>query len=166
MTAPVVAIPAIINTIATLFQGSSYDATHQQILTWSSTIANDPALATAAARDAWLRLRCWSGDQTVITPANTAYLFGSGSVAQGCGCEVAHGCRADAKTAVQQLGAQYPQLFAGPATAPSVIGTAGNTLLSTLGVLPATGASSSSSSGLVMVVLLAVLAFILLRGKK
>lgn len=116
---PVVAValikdaPAILADIEGLFVGSSYDATHQQILTWATTIVNDPTLATFAAQDAWLRLRCWAGDQTVITAADTAELFGGGNTAQGCGCEVAHGCRADAQQAVATLKRNVPALTTG-----------------------------------------------------
>lgn len=110
---PAAAIPVIINGIKSLFGGSSYDATHAQILSWANTILNDPTLSTFGARDAWLRLRCWAGDQTVITAADTQELFGGGNIAQGCGCETAHGCRADAQATVAELKRQIPSLVTG-----------------------------------------------------
>lgn len=110
---PVAAIPTILNGIRALLGGSSYDATHQQMLQWASTILNDSTLSTASAREAWVRLRCWAGDQTVITASNTALLFGGGNIAQGCGCETAHGCRADAQRIVAELQRQVPSLVTG-----------------------------------------------------
>ena len=111
--------PKILADITSLFTGSSYDATHQVILQRSAAIIADPTLSQLPAQQAWLALRCWAGDQSVITPADTAYLFGSGSVAQGCGCEVAHGCRADAQQAVATLKHNIPYLTTGAlSTAP------------------------------------------------
>lgn len=111
---PAAAIVAGVEVIQRLLgPPSSYDATHRQILAWATTILNDSSLSSASARDAWLRLRCWAGDQTVITPANTAELFGPGNVAQGCGCEVAHGCRTDAQNVVAELKQQIPSLVTG-----------------------------------------------------
>ena len=107
-------VSAILGIIGGAFSGSSYDATHQQILAWSHTILSDPGFTTAAAQDAWLRLRCWAGDQSVITPANTQELFGTGNVAQGCGCEVDNGCRADAQSAVAIIKQAIPALLTGP----------------------------------------------------
>ena len=103
-------LPAL---VSSLFTGSSYDATHQVILQRVAAIAADPGLKQVATQQAWLALRCWAGDQTVITPADTAYLFGGGNVAQGCGCEVAHGCRADAQQAVTTLRQKIPSLVTG-----------------------------------------------------
>jgi hypothetical protein len=107
-------VSGVLNSIEGLFTGSSYDATHQQLLTWASTIATGQGkLSNSSVADAWLRLRCWAGDQSVITAANTAELFGGGNVAQGCGCEVSHGCRADAQATVQSLKASFPSLTIG-----------------------------------------------------
>lgn len=111
---PAAAIAAGIQIIqGILGPSSSYDATHRQILSWAQTILNDSSLSSPLARDAWLRLRCWAGDQTVITAADTQELFGGGNVAQGCGCETAHGCRADAQAVVQSLKSQIPSLVTG-----------------------------------------------------
>lgn len=111
---PAAAIAAGVQIIQNILgPSSSYDATHRQILTWASTILNDSSLSSALARDAWLRLRCWAGDQTVITAANTQELFGGGNVSQGCGCETAHGCRADAQAVVASLKQQIPSLVTG-----------------------------------------------------
>ena len=113
----VAALKALPGLIKSLFTGSSYDATHQVILQRVSAITADPMLQTVAGQQAWLALRCWAGDQTVITPDDTTYLFGPGytpaMLAQGCGCEVAHGCRADAQQAVRTLEQQIPTLKTG-----------------------------------------------------
>jgi hypothetical protein len=140
---PVVAValvqeaPKIMSDIESLFTGSSYDATHQAILGWCQAIVQDPHLTNLTTQNDWLRLRCWAGDQSVITPANTAYLFGSGSVAQGCGCEVAHGCRADAQQAVATLKKNVPALTTGylstaPVQNPGASTTPGGTIYTPL----------------------------------
>ena len=107
-------VPQLISAITKLFTGSSYDATHQQITNWTTVVANDPHLSGSSAQIAFENLRCWAGDQTVITPQNSARLFGGGNPAQGCGCEVSHGCRADAQTAIAGLKSQFPWLETGP----------------------------------------------------
>ena len=150
------AAPALLADIEGLFQGSSFDATHQQILAWSNIIGQDLALQGAAAQNAWLLLRCWSGDQSVITTANTSYLFGAGYTAaqraMGCGCETAHGCRQDAAAAVAYLRGK----MAAVPKASTMLASAGTTASSLLG-----GASTGTLLAIVVVIL-----FILYLVKK
>lgn len=119
---------AIISDIGSLFQGSSYDATHQKILTMSTSIAANPdAAATPGTSQyqAWINLRCWAGDQSIASIY--AQLFSDPSaMTQGCGCEVSHGCRADAQATVGYLKTQFPQLVTGVLNSNPYPGPSGN----------------------------------------
>lgn len=142
------AAPTIVAEIEGAFKGSSFDATHQQILAWSTIISNDLTLSGAGAQNAWLLLNCWAGNQGVITAANTSYLFGTGYTAaqraQGCGCEVAHGCRADAASAVATLQSKM--------SVPSVP----STMLRSVGTTAAS-LVSGSNTGLILALVVVVL---------
>lgn len=119
-------IPAIINAIKGLFGGSSYNETHARILQWVELILADPVGArsgqvspgntfTDSAADAYLGLRCWAGDQSILQ----IYRQKSGDPAvQGCGCEVSHGCRADAQAALRQVDAALNVAFQNVSSAP------------------------------------------------
>ena len=142
------AAPSIVAEIEGAFKGSSFDATHQQILAWSTIISNDLSLSGAGAQNAWLLLNCWAGNQGVITAANTSYLFGAGYTQQqramGCGCEVAHGCRADAAAAVATLQSKMPVA----SSASLMLGTVGTTAASLV---------SGSNTGLLLALVVVVL---------
>ena len=156
MTAAAVAVisnPAVLSDIESLFTGSSYDATHQQIIAWIQTIQSDPAGAALVtpttpasvilgrpAAQAWLWLRCWAGDQTILASYNAANITknGGGAPATVCGCEVDHGCRQDAQTAVAQLA---------PMIAPFITSGAPTT-----GALSNTTQASTGANGAVLAV--------------
>lgn len=98
-------VDGIISSIGGLFGGSSYAATHAKIVAWEAAISANPALARVPGNDIhkqWIGLRCWAGDQSVVAEYVTVWGDPSAST-QGCGCEVDHGCRADAQAAVARL---------------------------------------------------------------
>ncbi len=132
--------PSIINGLAHLFginTNGSYDQTHARILQYVQIILHDPEGAlgaptpipqtggagwTYSAANALLGLRCWAGDQTILplvmqldppTAENGNYHY-----TNGCGCETAHGCRADAQQALAAVDAQLKRLNPPVSSAP------------------------------------------------
>lgn len=97
----------IINVLSGLFGTSSRPQTDAAVNGWVQTVAADPNLSTLAAQTAMLKMRCAGGDQTVITPQNTQFLFGNGSPSQGCGFETGHGGRQYVQAALTQLATQF-----------------------------------------------------------
>lgn len=104
--------PAILADIGKLFGDTgSYTATHAAILQWCQMILADPAGAVSGnyipgpnyqsnAAGAYLSLRCWAGDQSILS----TYRQVSGDpAANGCGCETFFGCRADAQAALARI---------------------------------------------------------------
>jgi hypothetical protein len=91
---------SVIHTLEGLFQGSGFPDQKAAIDKWIAAITADPH--SAVTHKTWIGLRCWAGDQSVVSEYVT--LFGDASArTAGCGCEVSHGCRAYAAAAVQQL---------------------------------------------------------------
>ena len=148
----------LLASISSLFQGSSYDATHQQILAWSQDVITDPKGAASLnpstpAGKAWLWLRCWAGDQSILAQ----YRAASGDPApNGCGCEVAHGCRADAQAAISQLqplvtgagGATTgPLSSAGEPGNPSGAGVTNTTISTTQGGVTTVSSAGTATTG-------------------
>jgi hypothetical protein len=133
--------PKILADIEGAFTGSSYDATHQRILQWVQMILADPTGAVsgnyipgnnflANAANAMLGLRCWAGDQSILT----IYRQISGDPAPaGCGCEVDHGCRADAQAALARVDQALNQAVPIVSSAPQPIPVPSNS-----GTLPVT----------------------------
>lgn len=101
-------VPQILSAIEGLFQGSSYDQTHQSILQYSQLALSNPQQAlsgnytpgnnpTASPANAYLWLNCLAGNEAVLA---TYRRISGDPAAAGCGCEVSHGCRADAQQAL------------------------------------------------------------------
>lgn len=96
----------LLSTVEGLFAGSSYDETHQRIIQWVSTIqGNVQAVNTQGTPQelAYVNLRCWAGDNSAAHVARYRALNPGDPFPNGCGCEVDHGCRADAQTALAQI---------------------------------------------------------------
>lgn len=118
--------PTILNDIKSLFTGSSYDKTHQQILAWVQLILSDPTQALSGhytsaqgpttPANAWLELNGWAANPV----AYQTWLSVGGVPLSGnapLGCESSHGCLADAQAAVRHLEQQFnlPAAFLAPA---------------------------------------------------
>ena len=140
--------PTILADIGKLFGGTgSYTATHAAILNWCQMILADPVGAVSGqyiigpnyqgnAAGAYLSLRCWAGDQSILA----IYRQVSGDPASnGCGCETQYGCRADAQAALARIDAALNQAAPVVSSAPEpalpgggVSPTPAGTLITTL----------------------------------
>lgn len=148
---------------ATLLGNDPETAEHNQIMQWTAMIASNPAAALlppsntgssiSSIANAWLWLRCWGRDQSVIP----VYVAASGdrAVLSGNGCGA--GSWQFAQSMIAGLKAQFPILTGAPAPvtggAPSESPLPGTNTPTPQTTLPLTGTSSSASTSLVPSVL-------------
>lgn len=166
----------IINFLGGLFGGSTAPQTTAVINGYITTIVSDPALTTAAGQHAMLYLRCWAGDQT-ITAQYIAVSGDQSARTAGCGCEVAHGCRAMAVGALSQLATQLTTAtVAGMQAAAGVAGAGGaipaNGVVTTVPgpgstvTAPGQTTATNQMKTLVLVVVFVVIAALFFRSQK
>lgn len=111
-------IQGLINDIG----GSSTNAVKAQVDSWVAQILAAPS--SSLAQGLIVRIKCWSGDQSVITPQNTAELFGGGPLAAGCGVGTQEG-RDYCKAALVRIRNAIGPALAGPINPSPIPATGG-----------------------------------------